>query len=331
MTTALRRIQCALETTRGTKLAADTIMLGALQYTDMRTWISPEDEERNSLALLHRQTEVSKQTDIQFTGAVTYEQILQFLSMGVKGAITPTTPTNGVLTRDWTFLPSLIASNAQDSFTFEYGDDQQEYECGHVMCSQLEMSFPMGEAGSLTATLFGQGTAKSTFTGALTAPTVEDVASQDFALYVDSTWAGLGTTQKTGILANLTVRLPTGVNPQKYADGSTDFSTFSEQKRAAEIELTLRSNSDGIAQYDNYVASTLIFVRLEATGSEIEQVTPTYDKLLRMDFAIRYTEPPTFFEDYNGHNTVVLRGRTFHDPTSGNDMSFLVRNTQTAI
>lgn len=331
MTTALRRIQIGLESTRGTLVAADTILLGALQYTDTRTWISPEDEERNSLALLHRQTEVAKQTDLQFTSTVTYEQILQFLSMGVKGAITPTTPTNGVLTRDWTFLPSLTASNAQDSFTFEYGDDQQEYECGHVMASQIELTFPMGEAGGLTATLFGQGTAKSTFTGSLSAPTVEDVASQDITLYVDSSWSALGDTAKAAILASATIRIPTGVAPQRYADGSTNFSTFSESKRAAEVELTLRHNSDGEVQYDNYAASTLIFVRLEAVGTLIESVTPDYYKTLTMDFAMRYTEPPTFFEDYNGHNTVVLRGRTFRDPTSGNDFGFVVRNTVTGI
>lgn len=331
MTTALRRIQVGLESTHGTLVAADTILLGALQYTDQRTFHQPEDEERNSLALVHRSTELTKATALQFTGALTFEQALQFLSMGVKGGISPTTPTNGVLTRDWTFTPSLTADNAHDSFTFEYGDDQQEYECGYVMAEQLEFTFAMGEVGQLSATLFGQSTAKSTFTGSITVPTVEDVVSQTVQMYKDSSWANLGTTELTGTLANAVIRLPTGLSMARYASGSTEFTTHGIAKRACEVELTVRHNNSGEALYDDYVAQNLIFIRLEATGSEIEQVTPTYDKLFRFDGAIRLSEPPQFFEDYNGFNTVMLRGRTYEDPTSNNDFSFMVRNTVTGI
>lgn len=336
MTTALRRMQVGLESTRGTLVAANKRWAGALQYSDVREAHMPEDEERNSLALLHRRTELAKHTELSLTAAATYQALPDFLSMAIKGAITPTTPTNGVKTRLWTILPSLTASNAQDSFTVEYGDDQQEYECGHVMAEQLEFAGSMGEALQMTVGMFGQGTAKATFTGGLTkfyeqtssgaGLTLEDISLQDFKIYVDSTWAGLGTTQKTAVLAGLSVRIPTGLTMIRYADGSKDFSTFGEQKRGAEVELTLRHNADGEAQYDNYVAGTLIFVRLIATGSEIEAVTPTYDNQFTMDFAMRYTEAPQFFSDYNGHNTVVLTGRTFHDPTSDNDMNFVVQN-----
>ena len=215
MTTALRRIQMGQETTRGTLVAADKILLGALQYTDQRTHHSPEDEERNSLALLHRLTELTQGTALQYTGSLIYEQILDFLAMGVKGSVTPTTPTNGVLTRDWTFTPTLAALNAQDSYTFEYGDDQQEYECGHVMAESIDLNFSMGEAATMSATLFGQATAKATFTGALTPPAVEDVVAQQVKMYLDTTWAGLGTTQLSGLLASAVIRIPTGL-----ADGA---------------------------------------------------------------------------------------------------------------
>jgi len=267
VTTALKRIQIGLESTRGTLVAADTVLLGALQYTDDRAFHMPEDEERNSLALLHRQTEIAKGTTLQFTGAVTFEQILQFLSMGVKGAITPTTPTNGVLTRDWTFLPTLTALNAPDSFTFEYGDDQQEYECGYVMAEQLELAFAMGEVGQLSANLFGKATAKSTFTGALSAPTVEDVVSQTMKFYKDTSWANLGNTEKAAILANATIRIPTGFTKVPYGDGSTEWSTHGESKRAAEVEITLRHNADVVIPLVNEHPETLHAFYKKMSGS----------------------------------------------------------------
>lgn len=329
MVTALRGIQIGKESVAGTRVAADIIWLGSGEMTDQRTWHAPDTEERNSLSLEHRQIEVAKQSQFVYRGSITFEQILFLLDMGVKGSVSPSTPTNGVLTRDWTYTPNNSSLNVPETYTIEYFDNQQEYEFGHGIVEQMALNFPMGEVGNVQATLFGQGTAKATKTAALSDPTVEDVVSQKGKIYIDTSWANLGNTQKSGLLANSSIAFTTGFAPVPLADGSTDFSTYAERKRALDVTMTLRHNSDGVAQFDNYAAATGIFVRLEWTGSEIEQVTPTYDKLLRVDMALRFKNPPRFFGDHEGLNTIEMNARTFKDPTSGNDFSFFVRNTVT--
>lgn len=329
MTTALRRIQIGKEATRGTAVAATKILLGNLTMNPTLNLFMPEDEARNSLALLHRREIVGQEATLRYDGPMTFDQLITFLAMGIKGGVTPTTPGGGTDSRDWTFLPTVAALNAQNAFTFEFGDDSQEYESAFVMCSQLELAYAMGEPVTLTADLFGHFPAKSTFTGALSNPAnLEDGISQKTKIYSDTTYANLGTTQLSDTLVNATVRVPTGLAPVRVADGLLEFSTFSEGKRAAEVELTFVHNSTGIAIYDKYVSGALDFIRLHTVGSIIELAIP-YS--LIVDLSLRYTEAPEFFTDDLGRNVVRMAARTFEDPTSNNDMNFVVTNKETTL
>lgn len=311
---ALRRVQIGLESTRGTAVAADVKLMGMLTMDPTQVLYMPEDEERQSLALLHRREIVAEMANMHFESSLNFEQLIHFLAMGVGNhGSQPTTPTNGVLTRDWLFEPSHSASNAQAAYTLEYGDDQQEYESAFVMCSQLEFTWALEESVKMSAELFGRSVTKATFTS-LSDPTIEDAVTQLTKMYVDTTWANLGTTQKASLMASATVRIPTGVGPTRYADGSLEFSNFVERKRAAEVEILMIHGADGEAEFDKYEAGTTSFIRLQTTGTEIEAVTPTYDKLFRVDLAVKYTEPPQFFQTHNGENAVRMVGRTFLDP-----------------
>ena len=183
----------------------------------------------------------------------------------------------------------------------------------------------------VSADLFGKLQTKVSFGGSPTELTVEDVVSQRTKIYGDTTWSGLGSTQLSDALISATVTIPTGLGMTRYAMGSLEFSGFSESKWAADVELVFKHNAIGIAEYDKFIAGTTQFIRLETTGSEIEDVTPVYDKLFRLDLALHYTEPPTLFDDENGENVVALTGKTFHDPTSDRQLLAFVRNKQTAL
>ena len=162
---ALRRVQIGLESTRGTAVAADVKLMGMLTMDPTQVLYMPEDEERQSLALLHRREIVAEMANMHFESSLNFEQLIHFLAMGVGNhGSQPTTPTNGVLTRDWLFEPSHSASNAQAAYTLEYGDDQQEYESAFVMCSQLEFTWALEESVKMSAELFGRSVTKATFT-----------------------------------------------------------------------------------------------------------------------------------------------------------------------
>lgn len=325
MVTALRRIQIGQESTPGTPVAADIILLGRLTLTPEITWHDPENEERNSLAMHHRLENVGQQASLTYEGALTFQQVIHLLAMGIGALITSQPDSGGSPTvYDHTFEPTLIALAAPKAYTVEYGDNQQEYECTFVMASQVEFSFAMEEVWQMSADLFGRFPTKSTFTGALTAPTVEDAVGQKCKVYIDSSWANLGNTQVASSLINATIRVPTGFGQTRYADGSLEASNFSELPRAAEVELTFKHDASGEAEYDNLVAGTTVFIRLEVEGSTAENA---FNYTFRADFALKYTEPPELFGEQDGENVIRLAGKSFHDPTSGRDMRFMVRNT----
>lgn len=328
MVMAFRKIQIGKEATRGTKVAATKVLLGRLTVTPKLGLYMPEDEDRNSLAAVHRRTIQSQDLDWSFDGSLSYDQIIYFLAMNLKGAVTPTTPGGGVTSRDWTFTPALAAVNTHDTYTVEHGDNTQEYEFGFGVGTGLELTYALGEVVALSATGIGQFHAKSSFTGALAAPTnFDDVVAQKTKLYLDTTWAGLGTTQQLALI-NAVVRLPPAIQPNRVADGALDFSHLNEIKRAAEVELTFRHIAAGVTEYDRWVSGGQVFARLESTGPLIEGAL---NKLFRVDLALRYTGEPEMLAESNGENVIRLTARTFPDVTSGNDMSVMARNVETTL
>ena len=329
MVMALRKIQIGQESTRGTGVAADIILLGRLSQTHEITWDAPEDEERNSLAMFHRQTNVGQQVALKYEGNMTFQQVIHLLAMGI-GALTTTQPDVGgsPTVYDHTFEPTLIALAAQKAYTVEYGDKKQEYESVFLMAEQLEFTFAIGESWQMGADLFGRFPTKSTFTGALTDPVVEDVIGQKSKLYIDTSWANLGNTQVSSSLISASIRIPTGLAPTRYADGTIELSDVAENKRAAEVELVFKHDTSGVAEYDKFAAGTLLFVRLETEGSVAENA---FNFTTTWDFALRYTEPVEFFGDQDGENVIRLTGKSQQDPTAVRDMRFKVRNTTASL
>ena len=151
---AFRRIQIGVESVRGSAVAATKKLIGTLTMTPEAIFHRPVDE-RNSLAEFFREIEVARRSSLRFEGDATYEQLIDFLSMSMKGSITPTTPGGGTDSRDWTFTPNLTTKNVQDSYTIEYGDDTQEFETKFSLVENLELAIAMNEAVVLRADMFG--------------------------------------------------------------------------------------------------------------------------------------------------------------------------------
>ena len=148
---AFRRIQVGKETTRGTLVAATKKLVGGLTMTPMSAKHRPSDENQ-SLAEFRRSVAVAQSARLRFEGDATYQHLVDFFSMGVKGAITPVVPGGGTNSRDWTFTPTLTALNAPDSFTFEYGDDSQEWESGFVIVDTWELGIALDQVVSCEPT-----------------------------------------------------------------------------------------------------------------------------------------------------------------------------------
>lgn len=324
---AFRRIQIGKESTPGTAVAATRKLIGELSISPNLTIHRPTDE-RNSLSEFRRSEVVGQDASLSYSSDATYDQIIHFLAMALKGGVTPTQPDvgNSPTVYDWVYTPVATVLAAVDTFTIEYGDNTQEFECKYCFVQSLELGFAMNSVVTLKADMMGHYPIKSSFTGALSDESVEEVVSNDLTVAIDTTWANLGVTPKSGVVAGATLRIPTGLVPIKAADGSMEFTRIGEQRRHFELDLDILVSSAAITEYDAAVAQTDRAIRLIVTGPTISD-DETY--MLTIDFFGRYTAAPTIWDSQDGENLIRL-SLVSHADASGNELSITVRNIESA-
>ena len=341
--TAFRRAQMGQEATRGTAVAADIVLVDGILTGNPDYKFSVPEEDRNSLAQLHRRTLIQQEAALTWEGPCNFEDVIHWLLMAVKDT-TATQPDVGgnPTVYLWDFIPRLNTANAPISYTVEWGDNTQELEAEFVMAKSVTFKFAMGEPVRVSVEMFGRNLAKSTFTASLVAGAKEEAISTKAQVWIDSTWATLGTTLKSNFLRSAEITIP-GPMPYRTASGGNPYySTYVEPRRTASVKLAFVANADGWTEYDAMasLAGTLRAIRIKVNGSLI---SGAYYKYLEFDLLCRYDEPPEMFVDDEGKTTIVITAHTYDDHTDndaaagtsggkfgnteGNDFAIEVQNT----
>jgi len=324
---AFRKIQIGKEVTRGTAVATNKRIFGTLTITADKPRYDRSEEERAMLTMPQLGQPLTQQSRIRYEGAATFEQVIHWLLMGVKGGVSPTAPSTAAASvKLWTFLPSLTTRNAPNAYTFQYGDDIQAFRSKFGLVEELELTFPKNEEVRISANVAGHFPTTIAFT-ATTVPTLEEVVGSKTKIWIDASWAARGGTTKSNLLVNARLRLPTGFTPTRYHDGSLDFSDFAEQRRQMEVELTYISQADAVTEWKAYRDGTLRVIRLKNTGTIISTAAPSFTKYLQVDMALQYTEPPEVWSGAeDGENVIRLVGKTVLAPSStGADRDFEIK------
>lgn len=263
-----------------------------------------------------------------------YFQILPALfSCGVKGNISPAEATGGQGDYLWTFTPSLTAANDPDAITLELGDDIQAYEAEYVMFQRIKFSGKVAQSGeaspvAIEAEAFGRQLTPTTFTGGLSLPTVENMNAKLARLYFDTSWAGVGGTEKTGILRGFEGEILTGVHPKFMGAGAKYFTTHGEHVLAAMLTLDLEGGAVADGFWDDLRSQALAVARLKIEGAQIGTGT---NHSLVYDIGGRW-EDVTPQSEYVAGNTVykgILKGQ--YDPTGAKLLQLAVTTNQSTI
>lgn len=228
----------------------------------------------------------------------------------------------------WTYTPNLTAVNVQDSYSMEWGDDDQAWQSIFTLMESLELGWGLNAPVTIRSAMFSKFPTKATFTAGLSNPqSLTGIASNDAKIFIDGAYADLGTTIKSTLVVGGVIRIPaTGVTPIKTADGTQEFSTIIENRRHLEIELELLMGTDAITEYDAFAAETLRAIRIEFTGPSI--VSGTTHKLT-IDAIGKYTSSPELFGERDGANIFRLTFASFED-TLGNEMSWVLQTARAA-
>lgn len=248
-----------------------------------------------------------------------FQALPMIFSCGLKGNITPTEVTGGQGDWLWDFTPSLTpgSSNAPDSITLELGDDVQAYEAEYLMFQRIKISFkvPQGAeaaAVAIEAEFFARQLSDTTFTGALSLPTVENMNAKLALFYLDTTWAGVGGTPKANILRGAEIEFLTGVHAKFFGSANKYFDIYGEDVIAAMMTLDLEAGAVADAFWDAMRVQSLAVARIKIPGAQIGTGT-TYS--LIMDVGGRWEDvtPQSEYDKGNAIHKAVLHG--MYDPT----------------
>lgn len=307
------KIQYGKETTRGTPVAATRKWLGTAtiprdrEPRHARRTISQRAESFSTeiLQILADPITMSMSGD---AGAY-YQGLPVLFGVTLKGGVVATETTPSQQDYAWNFTPSLTAPANPDAITLEIGDNDQGYRIEYVMGKTIQIEFSLGENAfvDISAELFGRQVSKNTLTAGISNTAVDGISANSTKIFIDSTWATLGTTEKTGLLRSGSVQINTGNHPKFLAGGGNTFSTHGEGTLKITGNFVLEGGAQAVSIFDDYQAGTARAVRLMWTGP---QIGTGVNHKLQLDMYVAFDEviPLSGFADGNTLYAVTFFG-----------------------
>lgn len=312
--------QIGVETTPGTGVAANR-QLPSLSFS-----VGPELRTQPFRAngykvdtILQLQREMAKG---KFEGPLTYNEVIWPLA----GIIGGTVSTSGGAST-WTFnANSTGADTNAKTFTLECGDASAAQEAVYTQFNNLSISVTKSEA-KVSGDFFARSLENTTLTSSPTQIAQLPTNINEFDIYLDDTFGGIGTTKLTDPL-----QIDFAISDKYLAKEvlNTTFQSFKEsieQPYNVTGKVMVEYNSQWQAVYAAMKASGLPtrYLRLKATGPTLGATT----YLFQMDVACKLEMAEQ--KDQDGVYGYELGFRAIHDSSMGRAYSFQVINAVTAL
>jgi hypothetical protein len=248
------------------------------------------------------------------------------------------TPTGAGADKTWTFTPSAATPPSLDSYTVEYversPDDNAEMEFTYGITDEIEITGTVDNLAELRWRMFGRATADATMTGSIAVPTLEYAAPMRWGVFIDSTFAGAGTTQHLGQIYGFRIVYRNAVHPGYYLDNRStlDFATEEYGRPECEIELDVVHDPDSAlfvqGSEADKTAQTLKFLEIRLTGATVGG--GNYSIKWQMAGYHMADSMEERGNDRDGNLTVRAHYGSAYDVTSGQQVKVIVVNNLTA-
>lgn len=329
-----QKIQLGRETTAGTAVAATAIWRGAggmLQDTREVTMVA----EQIGIAMPTTRGYIG-----QYGGALsmaetpaTFEQLIHILEAGIKTV--GTGASDGVGSgKIYAYPVGMTSANTIKTYTIETGDNQQAEEMEYSFVEKFTLSGERGQAVMVSADWVGRQVTNVSFTGALSAPTVEDIITGKGAFYIDAVGGTIGTTAITGTLLAWELDVTTGWRGKWTVDAGQlyfNFHYFDIDSFDATLSMTFEHDANATAQKTLFRANTPRLFRINIPGSALTTNGTTYSyKTLRIDAAAMYTEFEALDAE-DGNSIVNVTAQIGYNPTAAKGLEIVVVNELTSV
>lgn len=339
---ALTKYQLGVESTNGTAVAAAEILLGQMGIVTHDIVRHSPEHDRGVLATNYEKPfPVANEVELEFEGELYHRLAVLIMNNAIRGNVTPSQPDDSNEPNHylWVFEPSMTTpntpneTNGVETYTIELGDNVQAYEVEYVYTVSVEISGAPDEPCMVNWTIRGRQVTETTFTGALSAPATGYFPFNMAQFYIDDSYAGIGGTEKAGMLKGFTWTFETMFTERKTADGNLYFTALDEDKKHVELELQyLRDSTNSEAEKAKFTADTptTTYLRI-ALNSHTEmdsgQSNPPY---IYLDGAFIYTEWDSP-DDEDGTYVTTVTAQSIYDTTASKQFGVSIGTTMDAL
>ncbi len=323
---ALRKIQLGKESTAGTAVPATTIWRGTglLEYDNE---VKRVDEEIGIALPTTRFYNPRVGATVTFDPVeATFQQIPYLLEAGVSAE----TPTQDGAGTGYIYAYAMPTSgmNTLNTYTLEAGNNKQAQEVDYCFVESFKISGNAGEGVMMEATYRGRQATDTTFTAALTVPTLVAGDHMNFGganFYIDATSGTIGTTEVSNTLLSFELDVTTGY-AAKYTNAATefDFVYWDRGAYSATLKVVYEHNTDAETQKALYEAVTPRIYRLLFTGNALGTPATENNLTFRIDAAGVMTEVK--HADTDGNDTKEIEIDIGYDLTATLGLEFRVVN-----
>jgi hypothetical protein len=326
-TYSLNKIQLGRESTAGTAVAATKVFRGSFAMLEDARTINVVDEQIGLLVPAERAFTSAYLGRLSMPNTpLTTLQVCDILEAGVE---TVTPGGAGPYTYTYNF-PTGTTLNTIKTYTIEAGNasvtsDVREMEYSFV--EEFEFSANAGEAWQMSANWVGRQLSSSTFTAALTAPSVTELILPRTKLYIDATGGTVGSTQVSGVLMGAQMNVTTGIMPVPVGDGNLYFSghKFTAPTITFSLTMELENTADAVAtERAIYESQAVRLFHLQLNGGS------DANNEMTIEWAGKY-DSISDYQNSNGNTTVTFEGHAVYSSTDSLFWEAAVTNTAASL
>lgn len=264
-----QRIQFGVETTPGTSVPATklvenfNVVFGVKPDVNTfrptgRRWSNTAEENR-------------EWTGLKVDGNLDYQGMVYLIS-GPWGAATITTHAGGVNAKDWTWIPPVTGAITPKTYTIEQGDSTQAHKAAYSLLTDFGYK---GTRKDFSCT--GVGIAQAlqngiTMTNSPTAITLSPIVGKHMNVWLDTTSAGIGTTQFTKMLS-VDYSYSGGFNPfWPLNRANSSYSGHVDATPKNIMKILLEADAQGMSLLPYLQQGAFLYLRVDAQGPVIDNL-----------------------------------------------------------
>ena len=302
----LTEVQIGLETTAGTLVAATRLVPFTEGSYSPTIGFKTLDEVRGVNAD-YDDVITQRGSELELTQELDFENLLAAFECAFAN-VSPT----GADPYEWTFNPARSSFSPLASATIEVAetDGAATYRKRFGLARPTAISIEASdETAQLSTTWMGRAAQDLTAPAAVAAIARRIIPASLFSVYIDDSWAALGTT-KVGYARSFTADYVPGLTSAYNLAGRSDLDMTKWYRGRIQGTLALSVDHDGdsSAELVHWEAGDLRFIRLVAlVGADLE---------LRLDHCVRYIDTPDVLAADDKQHTLDLSGKLRADTTS---------------